>query len=208
MDKKEAKKRIERLKKVIKRHRYLYHVLDKQEISDGALDSLKHELSQLEQKYPEFITSDSPTQRVGGKPLDKFKKVNHSEPMLSIEDIFSKEELYDWEDYIKKLTSVNNFKYFCELKVDGFAVSLIYVDGLLDRGATRGDGKTGEDVTNNLKTIESIPLKLSLHKQLKGKVNNNLKSLIQKGEIEVRGEVYMDKRDFEKVNDKRLEEGK
>jgi len=101
MTKKEAKQRIEKLKKVINYHRYLYHVLDKQEISDAALDSLKHELYLLEQKYPEFITPDSPTQRVGGKPLEKFEKVKHKIPMLSIEDIFTEEELRDWEEYIE-----------------------------------------------------------------------------------------------------------
>ena len=103
MTKTEVKKRIEKLKKLINYHRYLYHVLNRQEISDAALDSLKHELYKLEKAYPEFITPDSPTQRVAGKPLEGFKKVEHKTPMLSIEDIFSEEELRDWEDYLKKL---------------------------------------------------------------------------------------------------------
>jgi len=132
MTKQQVKKRIEKLKAVISYHRYLYHVLDKQEISDSVLDSLKHELYKLEQQYPEFITSDSPTQRIGGTPLKKFKKNKHKTPMLSIEDIFSEKELKDWQNYL------NNFV----------------------QGSTRGDGKIGEDITQNLKTIESIPLKL------------------------------------------------
>jgi len=160
MNKKEIKQRIEKLKKVIRHHRYLYHVLNKQEISPDALDSLKHELYQLEQKYPEFITPDSPTQRVEGKPLEEFKKVKHTVPMLSIEDIFSEKELQDWENYLKRLVHPEKFNYFCELKIDGFAVTLIYENGLFLQGATRGNGRVGEDVSQNLKTIESIPLKL------------------------------------------------
>lgn len=179
----EAKKRIEKLKKAINHHRYLYHVLDKQEISDAALDSLKHELYQLEQQYPEFLTADSPTQRVGGQPLKGFKKVEHRVPMLSIEDIFSEKELTDWENYLKRLAPGKKFSYFCEPKIDGFAVTLIYQDGILQAGATRGNGKVGEEVTQNLKTIESIPLKL---RRAPAKT------------IEVRGEVYMEKKDFEK----------
>jgi len=157
MDKNEAKKRIEKLKEEINHHRYLYHVLDRQEISDAALDSLKHELYQLEQKYPQFITKDSPTQRVGGRPLAKFKKVKHQEPMLSIEDVFSFEEITNWQNRIKKLSPQSNFDYFAEIKMDGLAVSLIYNNGILQTAATRGDGKTGEEVTQNIKTIEAVP---------------------------------------------------
>ena len=210
MTKAEAKKRIERLKKVIAHHRYLYHVLDRQEISPDALDSLKHELYLLEQKYPEFITPDSPTQRVGGEPLDKFEKVRHSVPMLSIEDIFSEQELRDWEEYLKRLVPGEKIDFFCELKIDGFAITLIYRNGLFVKGATRGDGRIGEDVTQNLKTIESIPLSLFLHHPLPSdmkKVEYNLKKLIKKGEIEIRGEVYMEKKDFEKFNQKRKKRG-
>lgn len=210
MTKAEAKKRIERLKKVIAHHRYLYHVLDKQEISPDALDSLKHELYLLEQRYPEFITPDSPTQRVGGKPLDEFEKVCHLVPMLSIEDIFSEKELRDWEKYLKRLVPEEKIDFFCELKIDGFAVGLIYKNGLFVRGATRGDGKTGEDVTQNLKTIESIPLSLTLHHCLPSdmkEVEYNLKKIIEKGEIEIRGEVYIDKKDFEKLNQEREKRG-
>lgn len=185
MIKSEAKKRIEKLKKAIDHHRYLYHVLDQQEISPEALDSLKHELYQLEQLYPEFITSDSPTQRVAGKPLAGFKKVEHKFSMLSIEDIFSEKELQDWQNYLKRLVPGQTFEYFCEPKVDGFAVSLIYQNGIFITGSTRGSGKMGEDVTQNLKTIESIPLRLPSGTK----------------HIEIRGEVYMAKKDFEKFKE-------
>jgi len=200
MNKKEAKKRIEKLKEVINYHRYLYHVLNKQEISESVLDSLKHELFQLEKRFPEFITPDSPTQRVEGKPLKGFKKVKHTVPMLSIEDVFSLEELEKWENYLKRLNS-SDFQYFSELKIDGFAVSLIYNNGVFQRAATRGNGRIGEDVTQNIKTIESIPLKLKIHSS-KDKLpfEDEIRRKIQKGIIEIRGEVYIDKKDFEKLN--------
>jgi len=198
MKKTEAKQRIEKLKEVISYHRYLYHVLNRQEISDAALDSLKHELYQLEEHYPEFITPDSPTQRVAGKPLEGFVKVKHEVPMLSIEDVFSEKELRDWEDYLKRLEPSAKLEYFAELKIDGFAIALIYETGILKCGATRGDGKVGEDVTQNLKTIESIPLKLETRGPSSGKI---------KKKIEVRGEVYMRKEAFEKVNQERKKKG-
>jgi len=208
MNKQEAKKRIEKLKEVINYHRYLYHVLDKQEISDSALDSLKHELHRLEQKYPEFVTPDSPTQRVGGRPLDKFKKVKHNTPMLSIEDIFEEKELLQWQDYLRRLEPSARLEYFCELKIDGFGISLVYQDGLLKRGATRGDGLIGEDVTQNIKTIESIPLRLQMYKNLDNKkLEERLRKRIAKGRIEVRGEVYMEKAAFEKINKERIKRG-
>src|SRR3990167_5267599 len=163
MTKEEAKKRVEKLKSLINRHRYLYHVLDKEEISDSAFDTLKHELFLLEQEFPELVTPDSPTQRVGGQPLPSFKKVQHRVPMLSIEDIFDENELKNWEEYVEKLSKQKKPEYFAELKVDGFAVSLLYKKGVFELGATMGNGEVGEDVTQNLKTIESIPLKLELH---------------------------------------------
>lgn len=192
MNSKEAQNRIEKLKKLINHHRYLYHVEDRQEISDSALDSLKHELFQLEQQFPEFVTKDSPTQRIGGKPLAGFKKVEHSALMLSMEDIFSEKELQDWEGYLKRLAPSIEFEYFAELKIDGFAINLIYENGIFVRGATRGSGRVGEDVTQNLKTIESIPLKLEKY---------SAKTM------EIRGEVYMGKRDFEKFNEKQKKSG-
>ena len=161
MIKEEVKKRIEKLKAEVEHHRYLYHVLDRSEISDAALDSLKHELYKLEQEYPEFITPDSPTQRVGGEALKEFKKVLHETPMLSIEDVFEYKELEDWEERIKKLLPQVKFDYYTEVKMDGLAVALIYRDRIFSVGGTRGDGKIGEDVTKNLKTIEAIPLRLN-----------------------------------------------
>ena len=201
MTKQQVKQRIEKLKKLISHHRYLYHVLDKQEISDAALDSLKHELYKLEQGYSEFITSDSPTQRVAGEPLKVFKKVEHGVPMLSTEDVFSGKELQDWEDYLKRLEPRAEFDYFAELKIDGFAIALIYENGIFTCGATRGNGRIGEDVTQNLKTIESIPLRLEMRKGISDKkIEAKLKQLIEKGRIEIRGEVYMEKNAFEKFN--------
>ncbi|MBD3282122.1 MAG: NAD-dependent DNA ligase LigA [Candidatus Portnoybacteria bacterium] len=214
MNKKEAKKRIEKLKEEIRHHRYLYHVLDKQEISDAAFDSLKHELFKLEQKYPDLITSDSPTQRVGGKPLEKFEKVKHDIPMLSIEDVFNEKELKEWKDRIlRKLKdtkySEKDLDYFAEKKIDGFAISLIYKKGAFIEGSTRGNGKIGENVTQNLKTIGSIPLKLGMHKKMPSeKIRKRVEELIKNGEIEIRGEVYMTKKSFEEINRKRKKEDK
>ena len=192
MSKAEAKKRIVKLRKVINYHSHLYHVLDKPKISDAAFDSLKHELYKLEQKYPDLITPDSPTQRVSGQALDKFAKVKHKVPMLSLEDVFYLEEFQAWQERIQKLVPRQKFDYFAELKIDGFAVTLIYKNGVFVQGATRGDGKIGEDVTQNLKTINSIPLRLFTTK---------------KGKIEIRGEVYMTKKAFAKVNRQRKEKG-
>ncbi|MBI2098571.1 MAG: NAD-dependent DNA ligase LigA [Candidatus Wildermuthbacteria bacterium] len=208
MTKEEARKRIEKLREVINRQRYLYHVLDRPDISDEVHDSLKHELWQLEQQFPDLITPDSPTQRVGGEPLDKFEKVSHRVPMLSIEDVFSEEELQDWEEYLKRLSAdkaglseKEQFEYFAELKIDGFAVSLVYRDGVFARGATRGNGRVGEDVTQNLKTIESIPLKLERFEFR----DSNFE--FPPSELEVRGEVYMEKRAFERFNEERKKSG-
>jgi DNA ligase (NAD+) len=200
MNKAEAKKRIEKLKTLINRNRFLYHVKDTQEISDSAFDMLKHELFSLEQQYPDLITPDSPTQRVGGQPLDKFRKVSHALPMLSIEDIFTEEELRDWGTYVERLSGEKVRQYFAELKVDGFAVSLKYKNGVFQNGATRGNGMVGEDVTQNLKTIESIPLRLE-----KFEIRNSKFEIPAK--LEVRGEVYMEKKDFEKFNEERKKKG-
>jgi DNA ligase (NAD+) len=180
MNRQQTEKRVQKLKKLIRHHRYLYHVLDKQEISDSALDSLKHELYKLEQEHPDLITSDSPTQRIGGKPLKQFQKTRHDVLMLSIEDIFCEEELQDWENYIKRLLPNTSFDYFCEPKIDGFAISLIYKNGTLIQ-------------------IESIPLKL---KTRGARAPSGFPQ-----EIEIRGEVYMEKNDFDKFNEKRKEQG-
>ncbi len=201
MEKSKAKQRIEKLKKEINRHRYLYHVLDKQEISDAALDSLKKELFDLEKEYPKFITPDSPTKRVGGRALERFKKVKHEEPMLSLNDVFDNKEFTSWVERIKKLTPGESHNFYSEVKMDGLAVSLIYEKGIFIRGATRGDGVTGEDVTENLKTIEAIPLTLAIDKLTK----EQRQKALQK--VEVRGEVYMRKDVFEKLNQKQKKKG-
>jgi DNA ligase (NAD+) len=196
MNKTQAKERIEKLKKEIDHHRYLYHVLDQQEISEAALDSLKHELYVLEQEYPEFITPDSPTQRIGGKPLDKFKKVVHLVRQWSFNDAFDEEEIKDFDARIRKVLEDQGEKlakpldYTAELKIDGLHVVLRYEKGLLVSGATRGDGRVGEDVTQNLRTIESIPLKLS-----------------RPVSIIVEGEVFMSKDVFTELNRAREKKG-
>lgn len=191
MDKPAAAARIKKLRSEIERHRYLYHVKDTPEISDAALDSLKNELEQLEQRYPELITPDSPTQRVGGQPLPQFTTVIHETPMLSLHDAFSIEDLKQWERRNQKIVG-GPYQYFVELKIDGVAVALIYEDGRYVQGATRGDGSRGEDVTQNLRTIEAIPLTL-----------RNAPA----GRVEVRGEVYILKRDFAVMNKQRAESG-
>jgi DNA ligase (NAD+) len=211
MTKTEAKERIEKLKREVERHRYLYHVLDRVEISDAALDSLKHELYQLEQQYPELITRDSPTQRVGGEPLPEFKKIRHFEPMLSMEDVFSFEEFGDWHKRNKKLIPSLGEDFYAEIKMDGLAVSLVYENGIFTTGSTRGDGRIGEDVTNNLKTIESIPLALrspsekeiaDFIKSAPGMDEKKFRELVtaHRGRIEIRGEAFMRKKVFNELN--------
>lgn len=215
MTNQEAKKRIEKLKEEINHQRYIYHVLDRLDISDAAFDSLKNELEELELQFPDLVTPDSPTQRVGGKPLDKFKKVEHSQPMLSLNDAFGEEEIMAWEERTKKIVPGAKLDYFCELKLDGLAVSLIYEKGIFVRGATRGDGKIGEDVTQNLKTIEAIPLKLrdpsEAELEKAGFSQAQAKRIInavQNGKIEVRGEAIMTKKIFEELNRRYKKENK
>jgi len=199
MNKHKAEERIEKLRQLIDDYRYHYHVLDESIMSEAAADSLKHELSQLEEEYPELITPDSPTQRVAGAPLPGFVQVEHSSRMLSLNDVFNDEEVKAWEERIKKLLPVNTkLEYFADIKMDGLACALVYEDGLLQRGITRGDGFVGEDVTSNIRTIESIPLRL--------RATNKLDNFL-KGRTEVRGEIVMYKKDFEKLNQQRAAEG-
>lgn len=198
MNKKEAQKRIEKLRDLINHHRYLYHVLDKQEISDAALDSLKKELFDLENEFPDLITPDSPSQRIAGVPLKEFKKKKHFQKMLSFNDAFSEKDMEDWQVRIKKLLSFQDqsqLDYFSELKFDGLAIELIYEKGIFQTGLTRGNGLVGEDVTQNLKTINSIPLKL------RGD------SFKDKEKIVVRGEIVIFKKDFQKINKARQKKG-
>ena len=182
-----AKARIEKLKELINEYRYHYHVLDESIMSEAAADSLKHELSQLEEQYPEFITPDSPTQRVAGKPLDKFQKVTHTSRMISLADVFSESEIRDWVARNYKLVDQGTeFTFFTDIKMDGLAMSLHYENGIFKQAVTRGDGLVGEDVTMNVKTIQNVPLKLNLDNPPE--------------HLEVRGEVIIFKQDFEKLN--------
>lgn len=190
MSKSEAKQRIEKLREAINKYRYQYHVLDKLDISEAALDALKHELKLLEDQFPDLITADSPTQRVAGKALDKFSKIEHQTPMLSMEDVFTAAEFEEWAKRITKLEEGKEQAMYSMLKIDGLAISLVYEDGQLVSAATRGDGKIGEDVTLNVRTIEAVPLSLPL-----------------KGRIEIRGEIYMPKKAFDKMNAERAKKG-
>jgi len=186
-EKSAAKARIEKLKTLINDYRYHYHVLDESIMSEAAADSLKHELSQLEEQYPEFITPDSPTQRVAGKPLNKFQKVTHASRMISLADVFSESEIRDWVARNYKLVpNGTEFTFFTDIKMDGLAMSLHYENGIFQQAVTRGDGLVGEDVTMNVKTIQNIPLKLNLDNPPE--------------HLEVRGEVIIFKQDFEKLN--------
>lgn len=185
--KSEAGKRIEKLRELINKYRTSRLVSDRPLISESAEDSLKKELFDLEQEFPELITPDSPTQRIGGRPLEKFKKVRHPQPMLSFNDAFSKKDMEDWLNRLERISKgAAEGGFYAELKIDGLAIEMIYKDGFLEIGSTRGDGFIGEDITANLKTIEVIPLRLSGKGWPK--------------ELVVRGEVFMDKAEFERVN--------
>lgn len=205
MHKSQAKIRAENLREQIDELRYRYHVVDDPSVTDEVYDSLTRELRKIEGEHPDLATPDSPTQRVGGKPLDKFVKVRHESRMLSLNDAFSEEEMHEWEKRLRRLLPATSWEYMCELKFDGLATSLIYEDGLFARGATRGDGFVGEDITQNLKTIRAIPLRLNLELSqtadfsaaIKQKLSRALKSVRR---LEVRGEVLMSKPAFADLN--------
>ncbi|CCJ33861.1 DNA ligase [Caloramator australicus RC3] len=180
----DIKKRIEELREIIEYHNHKYYVEDNPEISDYEYDMLMRELKKLEEEYPQFKSPNSPTERVGGKPLKEFQQVQHAVPMLSLQDVFSFEELKDWHNRV--VSAVGEVEYVVELKIDGLSVSILYEKGELIRAATRGDGNIGEDVTQNVKTIKSLPLRIK---------DKNL--------LEVRGEVYMPKKEFERLNEER-----
>jgi DNA ligase (NAD+) len=188
---------IDSLRDEIRRHEYRYYVLDDPEISDAEFDRLMSELKKLETANPELITSDSPTQRVGGKPREGFVKVAHSAPMLSLDNAYSEEELRNWERRVHELSGRKDIEYVCELKLDGMSLALRYEDGKLVRGITRGDGNTGEDVTSNVRTVRSVPLSIS-HEQLK-------KAGIL-ADFEVRGEMLMPIASFKKMNEERAKQ--
>ena len=199
LNKQAAQARINKLRELINDYRYNYHVLDTSIMSEAAADSLKHELSELEAAYPELITTDSPTQRIAGQPLPGFTSVAHTSRMLSLNDVFNEEELQAWYDRVKKLLPNDKLDFFADIKMDGLACALIYQDGVLERGITRGDGFTGEDVTANIRTIESIPLRLQ--------ASPGYEHFLQ-GRTEIRGEIVMYKSDFEQLNKAREKEGK
>lgn len=192
--------RAAKLRELINDYRYNYHVLNKSTMSEAAADSLKHELSQIEEKYPQLITPDSPTQRVAGEPLPGFKQIRHSSRMLSLNDVFNEEELRAWIARISKLLpSAAKLEYFMDIKMDGLACALVYDDGILTQAITRGDGFVGEDVTANVRTIESVPLRLRCSKE---------SEKFLKGRSEIRGEIVMYKDDFKKLNKKQANLGK
>lgn len=194
MNKIDAEKRIVKLRELINDYRYHYHVLDESIMSEAAADSLKHELVSLEAEFPELITPDSPTQRVAGRPLDKFEKVAHEKRMISLADVFSREEVLDWVARSEKLVPGGRIDdFFTDIKMDGLACSLKYRDGVLVQAVTRGDGLVGEDVTLNVKTIQNVPLKLEEH--------------LFSSEVEVRGEIVIFKEDFEELNRRQREAG-
>lgn len=184
------RKRVEALREKLREHDYRYYVLAKPVISDEEYDKLMKELIDLEREYPELVTPDSPSQRVGGEPTKEFPTVTHAVPMLSLSNTYSEEEVLEFDRRVRSLLGKEPYRYVCELKFDGVAVSLTYTEGLFVRGATRGDGMQGDDITQNLKTIRSIPLRLNKH---------------PKGleDIEVRGEVFMTREDFQKMNEER-----
>ena len=203
MDRQAAEQRIIKLREIINDYRYHYHVLDESIMSEAAADSLKHELAKLEEQYPDLITPDSPTQRVAGRPLDKFQKVTHAKRMISLADVFSESEVKDWIVRNEKLIKPGDFKstnpdhvtnlipeFFTDIKMDGLACALHYKDGLFVQAVTRGDGLVGEDVTTNVRTIENIPIRID-----------------EPGEVEVRGEIIIFKKDFEKLQEKQRKNG-
>lgn len=247
MIKEQAKKRLEQLRSEIDDHRYRYNILDKPVISDAAYDSLFHELTKIEEQYPDLITAESPSQRVGAKPAKKFEKIRHSTRMLSINDVFDYDELKKWQERLIKLgagKAIERSGYFVELKMDGLAVSLVYDKGILKLGATRGNGTVGENVTQNLKTVDAIPLRLRHprengdpclagrqalivdsrlpgndrkkgedgKKDEQGSKNERLLYFrvvdnVADGRFEARGEAFLSKSDFEKLNTERKKKG-
>ncbi len=198
MTKEQAAERLKQLRKLINDYRYHYHVLDESIMSEAAADSLKHELDELEAQYPDLITPDSPSQRVAGEPLPGFSQVKHSARMLSLNDVFNRDELEAWAKRLQKLAPDHHPEYFVDIKMDGLAVALWYQDGVFERAVTRGDGFTGEDVTMNVRTIESVPMRLRESEKF---------AAFLKGRTEIRGEVIIYKQDFEELNKQREREG-
>jgi len=191
----DPRQEIERLRAEIERHDYLYHVLNRPEISDTEYDRLFRRLVELEEEHPELVSPDSPTQRVGAPPAEGFAPVPHSVPMLSLANAFDEEEIRDFDRRLREILNVDRIRYVAEPKLDGLSVELVYRDGVFVRGSTRGDGRVGEDVTANLRTVRSIPLRL--------RTTNGPPPPL----LEVRGEVYIEKEDFRVLNERRAEAG-
>ena len=199
MDRLEAKKKIERLRQELDRHNYLYYVEAKPEITDREYDRRMRELMDFEKVFPEFLTPDSPSQRVGGAPLKEFRSIKHQVPMLSLDNTYSFSELEDFDGRVRKSLGEEPFSYFVEEKIDGVSIALVYEDGYLKLGATRGDGKNGDDITENIKTLGSVPLKIPVAgSSYKGPVPSLL---------EVRGEAYIGKAQFAKINAEKEKNG-
>lgn len=188
---KTVRERVSKLRDLINDYRYHYHVLDESTMSEAAADSLKHELTQLEEHYPELVTPDSPTQRVAGQALDKFTKIRHRTRMISLADVFDRDEVAAWIERMRRVLPDVSDEYLCDIKMDGLACSLIYEDGVLTQAVTRGDGLVGEDVTMNVRTIQNVPLRLRSNQEF---------MYMLRGRTEVRGEIVMFKHDFEALN--------
>lgn len=198
MEKKTAEERYGELKSLLAKYSYEYHVLDSPSVSDAVYDGLIRELKEIEARFPALITPDSPTQRVGEKPLDKFQKIQHSQRMLSLNDVFSREDVEAWVKRMDKLLPGTKHEFFADLKMDGLSCALVYQDGIFVQAVTRGDGTVGEDVTVNVRTIKNIPFHLRREKGLEQ---------FLKGRTEVRGEIIMTKKEFEALNKRREEAG-
>jgi len=198
LDRQAAEQRIVKLRDLINDYRYHYHVLDESIMSEAAADSLKHELSQLEEQFPELITPDSPTQRVAGKALSKFAKVQHQTRMISLQDVFDRAEVVAWIQRMKKVRQDITEEFLCDIKMDGLACALIYEDGVLTWAVTRGDGLVGEDVTMNVRTIQNVPLTLRANQRF---------AHFLRGRTEIRGEIVMHKADFAALNQRRRAAG-
>ena len=186
----EIKQRVGQLRQQLQKANYTYYVLNNPIMEDAVYDRLYRELEELEQQHPELVTPDSPTQRVGGEPAQEFQEVRHNIPLYSLENAFSLEELTKWQErWQRQVPDVESFEYVCELKLDGSALALTYENGILVQGATRGDGVTGEEITQNVRTIRTIPLRLNLENP--------------PPRVGVRGEVFLSLDVFERINAER-----
>lgn len=217
----QARDRLAELRQLMAKYSYEYYVLDAPSVSDAVYDGLMRELKNLESQFPELVTPDSPTQRVGGKALEKFEKVSHSVRMISLNDVFNKEDVEAWVKRTDKLAPGSRHEYSAEIKMDGLACALVYQDGMFVQAVTRGDGLIGEDVTNNVRTIKSVPLQLrnprhpelvsgsrSSKQEMPKQVRHDAFSKFLHGRTEIRGEIIMLKKDFEALNKQREREGK